>query len=41
MVERKTLFTVVKRIESKHAEITANALIECMMHLKGSVHTIT
>lgn len=41
MVERKTLFTVVKRIESKHAKITADALIESMLPLKGSVHTIT
>lgn len=41
MVERKTLFTVVKRIESKHADITADALIASMMHLKASVHTIT
>ena len=41
MVERKTLFTVVKRIESKHADITADALIASMMYLKASVHTIT
>jgi IS30 family transposase len=41
MVERKTLFTVVKRIESKHADITADALIASMMSLKASVHTIT
>ena len=41
MVERKTLFTVVKRIESKHADITADALIASMMYLKASVHNIT
>jgi len=41
MVERKTLFTVVKRIESKHAKITADAFIESMLPLKGSVYTIT
>ena len=41
MVERKTLFTVVKRIESKHADITADVLIASMMYLKASVHTIT
>lgn len=34
MVEGKTLFTVIKRIESKHAAITTDALIECMMPLK-------
>ena len=41
MVERKTLYLVVKRIESKHADITAGALIESMMPLKDSVLTIT
>lgn len=41
MVERKTLFAVVKRVESKHADITADALIASMIHLKGSIHTIT
>jgi IS30 family transposase len=41
MVERKTLFTVVKRIESKHADITADALIESMLSFKMNIHTIT
>jgi len=41
MVERKTLYTVVRRIESKHAEITADALIQCMEPLKENVLTIT
>ncbi len=41
MVERKTLYTVVKRIESKHAEITADALIESMMPFEDKVLTIT
>ncbi|MCK5818569.1 MAG: hypothetical protein KAH18_04815 [Psychromonas sp.] len=34
MVERKTLCTVVQRIESKHAEITADALIKSMAPYK-------
>jgi len=41
MVERKTLYTVVKRIESKHADITADALIESMMPFEDKVLTIT
>ncbi|WAJ72027.1 IS30 family transposase [Catenovulum adriaticum] len=41
MVERKTLYTVVQRIESKHAEITADALLECMEPYKNRVITIT
>lgn len=41
MVERKTLYTVVKRIESKHAEITADALSACMKPFKDQVLTIT
>ena len=41
MVERKTLFTVVKRIESKYANITADALIQSMKHLHTDVLTIT
>lgn len=41
MVERKTLYTVVKRIESKHAPITANALISSMKPYIDSVITIT
>ena len=34
MVERKTLYTVVQRVESKHAEITADALINSMQAYK-------
>ncbi|MGB0948461.1 MAG: IS30 family transposase [Pseudoalteromonas marina] len=41
LVERKTLYTVCCRIESKHAEITADALIKSIEHLKERVHTIT
>ena len=41
MVERKTLYTVVQRIESKHAEITAKAIIQCMQPYKDRVITIT
>lgn len=41
MVERKTLFTVVKRIESKHAQVTADALIDSMSGFKEQVLTIT
>jgi IS30 family transposase len=41
LVERKTLFTVVKRIESKHADMTADAIIESVRELKDSVLTIT
>jgi IS30 family transposase len=41
MVERKTLFTVVKRIESKHANITADALSQSMKHLHTYVLTLT
>lgn len=41
MVERKTLFTVVKRIESKHADITADALISSMKPLQSHILTIT
>lgn len=41
MVERKTLYTVVKRVESKHAKITADALSQCMKPFKEQVLTIT
>jgi len=41
MVERKTLYTVVQRIESKHAEITADALIQSMKPFKDMVLTVT
>ena len=41
MVARKTLFTVVKRIESKHADITADALISSMKPLQSHILTIT
>lgn len=41
MVERKSLYTVVKRIKSKHADITADALIESMMPFVDMVLTIT
>ena len=41
MVERKTLFTVVKRIESKHADITTDALISSMKPLQSHILTIT
>ncbi|WP_025565446.1 IS30 family transposase [Psychromonas sp. SP041] len=40
MVARKTLFTVVKRIESKHADITADALISSMKPLQSHILTI-
>lgn len=41
LVERKTLFTVVRRIESKHADVTADAIIESVAALKDNVLTIT
>jgi IS30 family transposase len=41
LVERKTLFTVVRRIESKHADITADAIIDSVKGLKDKVLTIT
>lgn len=41
LVERKTLFTVVKRIKSKHANITAEAMIQSMRNIKDKVLTIT
>ena len=41
MVERKTLYTVVTRINSKHADITASALIQSIKHSKSKVLTIT
>ncbi len=41
MVERKTLYTIVHRIESKHAQITADALIKCMTPYKDKVITVT
>jgi len=41
MVERKTLYTVVQRIESKHANITADALIDAMMPHKEKIFTVT
>lgn len=41
MVERKSLFTVVKRIEIKHADITADALIASIMPIKATVCAIT
>jgi len=41
MVERKTLFTLVKSIESKYANITANTLIQSIKHLHTYVLMIT
>jgi IS30 family transposase len=41
LVERKTLFTVVRRIASKHADITADAIIKSVQAIKDSVLTIT
>lgn len=41
LVERKTLFTVVKRIKSKHASVTADAMIQSMRDIKNKVLTIT
>ena len=41
LVERKTLYTVVRRIPSKHADITADAIIDSVMPLKDKVLTIT
>jgi IS30 family transposase len=41
LVERKTLFTVARRIKSKHADITADAIIDSMEAPKDSVLPIT
>ncbi len=40
MVEWQTLYTVVQRIESKHAEITADAMIQCMAPYKDKVKSL-
>jgi len=41
MVERKTLYTIIKRLTGKHAGLLANAAVEGMMHIKSKVKTIT
>lgn len=41
MVERKSLYTVVRRIESKYAKITSDAIIQSMKPHKDKLLTIT
>lgn len=41
LVERKTLYTVIARLEGKHADLLAQAAVKGMQAHKGQVHTIT
>ena len=41
IVDRKSKFTLIKKVESKHAEGVTEALIELLAPYKGSIHTIT
>ena len=41
LVERKTLYTIIVRLNSKHAGDLAQAAVDAMMPLKDKVHTIT
>ena len=41
VVDRKSKFTLIKNVISKHAEVVAQALIEMMTPLKNITHTIT
>jgi IS30 family transposase len=41
IVDRKSKFTLIKKVESKHAEGVTAALIELLEPYKGSIHTIT
>jgi IS30 family transposase len=41
LVERKTLYTVIARLEGKHADLLAQAAVKSMQTHKGQVHTIT
>ena len=41
LVERKSLFTVAKRINSKHAQVTADAIIASLNDIQDNVITIT
>lgn len=41
LVERKTLYTIIVRLNSKHAEDLAQAAVDAMIPLKDKVHTIT
>jgi transposase, IS30 family len=40
-VERKTLYTVIARLEGKHADLLALAALKSMQTHKDQVHTIT
>jgi len=41
VVDRKSKFTLIKNVVSKHAEVVTQALIEMIMPLKNITHTIT
>lgn len=41
LAERKSRFYLIKRVDSKHADVVKEALIEMLMPYKESVHTIT
>ena len=41
VVDRKSKFTMIKGVESKHAEVVTQALIEMMTPVKNISHTIT
>lgn len=41
IVDRKSKFTLIKKVERKHAEGVTTALIELLEPYKGSIHTIT
>ena len=41
VVDRKSKFTLIKNVVSKHAQVVTEALIEMITPLKGITHTIT
>ena len=41
IVERKSKYTVIKRVDTKHAEKICGATIELLLSYEGKVHTIT
>jgi transposase, IS30 family len=41
VVDRVSKFTLIKNLESKHAELVADAVIDLLMPYKDKVHTIT
>ena len=41
LVDRKSKFALIKRVESKHADVVTEATIELLQPLKKFIHTIT